>query len=515
MSSQDFRALFNNPAFALFYKKEISGKPTDSTSILGVGRQDSKSFVSKSVGDFILSKEQLTEIFGSAAATKILSAVKTDLNFYEVATYRSAAGQEQIVFPDVKFANANKTVSSALDTIGKSIGENNIIGKLEKYFSNNPQDIGHVFSFANTLLSRTKIAARASMLKAAESSLKSARNIGDIKGIQEAELYLKSTLIELDALDAFIDSMVDVLEEYDIASSPIKGLDLEINAKYRKTASNWAFTWESSAEQQKVGSKLATILGNIKQTKIGGKGVRGLFASLSLKPSTEVVKEVLDNFIKEFVDKSISSPSSSALNILQQKSSPKLAELIQDKLRESLGATTLYASEYSGSINLKSIPLVSTKKVGNTRQAVNNTKTAKNKVAKIKRAVNKQLANLKSPNTLRSIKGQFTSLASLQTLLNMALTDQIRKNMGTGTREDILNYRTGRFAESVKVNRLSQSREGMISAFYSYMKNPYATFSASGQQGVPQTRDPKALISKSIREVLSTQVTNRMRAVLA
>jgi len=85
--------------------------------------------------------------------------------------------------------------------------------------------------------------------------------------------------------------------------------------------------------------------------------------------------------------------------------------------------------------------------------------------------------------------------------------------MGTGSRRDILNLRTGRFAESVKVERLSESRQGMITAFYSYMRNPYATFSAGGRQESPKTRDPKLLIAKSIREIAAQAVTNRLRAV--
>ena len=86
--------------------------------------------------------------------------------------------------------------------------------------------------------------------------------------------------------------------------------------------------------------------------------------------------------------------------------------------------------------------------------------------------------------------------------------------MGTGSSTNILNYRSGRFAESAKVEKMSQSREGMITAFYSYMHNPYGTFSTGGAQESPLTRDPKLLISKSIREIGLTAATNRMRAVL-
>ena len=85
--------------------------------------------------------------------------------------------------------------------------------------------------------------------------------------------------------------------------------------------------------------------------------------------------------------------------------------------------------------------------------------------------------------------------------------------MGDGTSRNVLNYRTGRFAGSAKVEKLSSSRQGMITAFYSYMKNPYATFSDGGNQSLPKSRDPKLLISKSIREIAQQIVSNKLRAV--
>jgi hypothetical protein len=45
------------------------------------------------------------------------------------------------------------------------------------------------------------------------------------------------------------------------------------------------------------------------------------------------------------------------------------------------------------------------------------------------------------------------------------------------------------------------------------MKNPYATFSDGGKQSIPKSRDPKLLISKSIREIAEQVVANRLRAV--
>jgi hypothetical protein len=110
-------------------------------------------------------------------------------------------------------------------------------------------------------------------------------------------------------------------------------------------------------------------------------------------------------------------------------------------------------------------------------------------------------------------KVQEKSPADLLTLINSRLHDTIKANMGTGDNRDVLNYRSGRFATSVKVERLSTSRMGMITAFYTYMKNPYATFSGGGLQQFPRSRDPKLLISRSIRQIASDLVTNQLRAV--
>jgi len=115
---------------------------------------------------------------------------------------------------------------------------------------------------------------------------------------------------------------------------------------------------------------------------------------------------------------------------------------------------------------------------------------------------------------IRTTNGQFYSLAALQGLLDAQLQHVIAANMGNGSEHKILNYRTGRFAESVKVERLSKSRQGMITAFYSYMKNPYQTFEPGFRQGSPTSRDPKLLISQSIREIAASKVGNRLRAVL-
>lgn len=120
----------------------------------------------------------------------------------------------------------------------------------------------------------------------------------------------------------------------------------------------------------------------------------------------------------------------------------------------------------------------------------------------------------KEPKGVKTFDSGGISLTSLQNLINSQLQDVISANMGNGSSRSVLNYRTGRLAGSAKVERMSQSREGMITAFYTYMKNPYATFSDGGRQSSPKSRDPKLLISKSIREIAAEKIGNRLRAVV-
>ena len=146
-----------------------------------------------------------------------------------------------------------------------------------------------------------------------------------------------------------------------------------------------------------------------------------------------------------------------------------------------------------------------------TKHTTPKTKTTEKKDLKSVSKVSSVSKQIKLTDVERS---SVTNLTSLQNLINSQLQDVISANMGSGNSRNILNYRTGRFAASAKVERMSESRAGMISAFYSYMKNPYATFSDGGRQSIPKTRDPKLLISKSIREIAATQVANQLRAVV-
>jgi outer membrane protein assembly factor BamE (lipoprotein component of BamABCDE complex) len=198
--------------------------------------------------------------------------------------------------------------------------------------------------------------------------------------------------------------------------------------------------------------------------------------------------------------------------------SPKL----QQALLETPGSPSfrdLYEKEIfdtiSGKKSNKKVYKQSSVLIGEKKNAIKKPKSNAATIAKAKQ-IRQKVKAVKSKSDSEKFKTNQlleTPIASLQNLINSQLFDTIKSNMGTGNRTDVLNYRTGRFAQSVKLEKLSESREGMITAFYSYMKNPYATFSSGGRQEYPKSRDPKLLISKSIREIAQTLVSNRLRAV--
>lgn len=221
-----------------------------------------------------------------------------------------------------------------------------------------------------------------------------------------------------------------------------------------------------------------------------------LLTSSKSPNSAELAKKILSN-------------ADSIQSFINTKGSPSIKQGIVDTIKTAI-RTGKIEKEVTTTVTLKdniSSPSNTTKAFNSViKEALEVVKSAKNKLDTKKKSV-----NIKS---LRNVKGQFTSLTSLQTLINIALNAQITKNMGDGTRSDILNYRTGRFAASAAVERITQGRDGMLTAYYTYMKYPYQTFEPGFKQGSPASRNPKLLISKSIREIATSLVTNKLRAVL-
>jgi hypothetical protein len=330
--------------------------------------------------------------------------------------------------------------------------------------------------------------------------------------------------------------LIQLSEKLDIASSGLKNINHELLANIDKDFNpksprmNIQFQPkfdESGLGNQDTGrlstsialvSTLQRLLNiNITQT-ISQKKAGTVSYSASAK-SLDNFAKVLKEFLQKLEKDNDKLYNSLASVLKATNEGPFLADL------KSSDSFKDYVLDITSSIfDKKSLPVL---KIKSPKVPIKKIQTSKPSLPKLAPAFKKLKSELDSGT--KNIKKQLklskdsivttmpssaTNLPMLMMQINSSLHDQLKKNMGIGNRKDVLNYRSGRFASSAKVERLSESRQGMITAFYSYMKNPYATFSRGGRQDRPYTRDPKLLISKSIRELAGAQVANRMRAVL-
>lgn len=93
-------------------------------------------------------------------------------------------------------------------------------------------------------------------------------------------------------------------------------------------------------------------------------------------------------------------------------------------------------------------------------------------------------------------KSSATNTLAIIQEFNRRLPEQLQKNMQTPA----LNYRTGRFAESVRVVDSVTTPRGFQSFGYTYQKYPYQTFEPGYAMGSVE-RDPRKLIDRSMREI--------------
>jgi hypothetical protein len=481
MSAEAFRRTLNKVPEL----KEWASGQRNTASILQQTRESSRAEIENSSVDLIIPLEQLKGILGDTTATTIFNEIKSGkyLQVPEAVVYHSTAGQETVIFKSLNFRSLNKTVADYLQQIAADAGAQdagNVSQTVLNQIKNKKYDKGHVYGWANTLLQRTK------------------GSIGEALKDPRRRVPAVQLEKELNALNQFIDTLLDIVEEYDEATSDIKGLKTKLGAKYRKTDSSWLIEWQGSAAQQAAGSAVAQVVG--KQNT----GIRGFLKQVGYS-NQSLVEKALDSMVDGFIKQGLLSEGSQSL--VELESSPAIVKLIEDRLVATIsGKKRKLKSEYTGTIG--SLPELTVRNVVGTAKAKADIRTTKAELKTLKQKVTKAKREVKKQALPKTV-----NLVNLLAILNSQIQDVVSANMGDGNRKDILNYRTGRFASTINIDHLTQSREGLITVFYSYMKNPYATFSAGGKQERPKTRDPKLLIGKSIRDIASQVVTNQLRAI--
>ena len=199
----------------------------------------------------------------------------------------------------------------------------------------------------------------------------------------------------------------------------------------------------------------------------------------------------------------VEKPLNTALNKVLTEYASKLEENLAKKLGkdvEDLRASPSIEEKVAlGLVNVladKKVKLAkkSKKKIGNK---------AKKRAVKVT-TNNKAVVGFKKVSMQKKkgqVQAQMSPLA-LRGLLQRAISEAVQRNMGKGRARKVLNYRTGRFAESVNIDNVVPRRDGAMIAFYSYMKNPYSTFAEGGAQYRNEpARDPNLLIKKSLRQI--------------
>lgn len=91
--------------------------------------------------------------------------------------------------------------------------------------------------------------------------------------------------------------------------------------------------------------------------------------------------------------------------------------------------------------------------------------------------------------------------------LNQNLNRVVTANM----KYPALESRTGRFASSVKATSVLVTPQGFPSIGYTYQKNPYQVFELGqgGKRWATRERDPRAIIDKSIRQIVADYAVGR------
>jgi hypothetical protein len=114
---------------------------------------------------------------------------------------------------------------------------------------------------------------------------------------------------------------------------------------------------------------------------------------------------------------------------------------------------------------------------------------------------------LKTKGSTTSAPTNTTNWSSLTAIINQKLSQQVANNMGAPG----LVYRTGRLANSAKVVNVETTKDGYPSIVFDYQRAPYDVFDrvkGSAPWNTP-ARDPRALVDKSVREIVQEMAIGR------
>lgn len=322
-------------------------------------------------------------------------------------------------------------------------------------------------------------------------------------------------------LQQLFQTVLDLVNAADLLSSNIHN-NVELFARSSKQLTKSSAKLQFVTEVQISSSNIAT--GNLLIQ--AGNELSKLIKSISPGISPAGKQKAVGDYSKKLLEKLKPVREYVAARSAQLKSQTKISKELERELVKISTSTSTYdllistsgstpvldhiQHMFAGILDKKQAAKFETS-TASVKKVIKPEKTSKKSTPKV--SAKALTAKIARATSVYNTQISPMPLANLQLILNSQLQNVVSANMGDGDRRDILNYRSGRLAESVQVERLSRSRTGMITAFYTYMKNPYATFSGGGRQQSPGSRDPKLLIAKSIRDIASQHVSNALRSV--
>lgn len=212
-------------------------------------------------------------------------------------------------------------------------------------------------------------------------------------------------------------------------------------------------------------------------------------------------KENLDRAMKHFRSKYLPAlieglyEYASRVHWEEQKASPALDKMIDTMIEDSLFSAHSRSSRFKSGGKSKSKRLKASSKV-------------KRKTKHIKKQPKPVVSKGDIRNYIQDPRGVWRSPTSLTKLMDGLISATVADNMGSPA----LNYRTGRFSESVEVTGIGmgnarRSRQNQLTAYYTYMKRPYETFERKDKWG--EFKNPRRLIDQSIREIATRFIHSR------
>jgi len=532
MSRASLIELFKDPHFRTWntQKEQLSAKKAGlQKNILVAGRNDKavEESLRDQVGTALIPLEQLATYLGDlqfnytnnpklsstwAVYNEILRSNPLGISAGCATSADTGVMQWQIQINDVSYKNAATTVDTALNKI-IGLVKTRAVDKeptpayesFNIFKQKSGLDTGHVFGVTNVLLKNLFPEVLAYMNSAYRTEI--TQNIGNKEAHKAAIARHAMALQQLETLKKFIDEIDNVLIERDVENSMLEGFGkMDVHVSSRKNPDSAIYQFEGSGGNQFVGRELGFSIG--KKSSLNAATLRGFFNEAFRNPKG--ADAALTTFVNAFCK--LSSGTNNKFNFTTQKGSSTLKDLIADSIWSAVsGKRRKLKNVVENNVKLPSINIFSVTKDSKTFE--NAKKSIRSIKQKIKSAEQQVKASAPKLSTISKVNEGMT-LANLESLLRSRLALQVKQNMGDGNAKNVLNFRTGRFSESASIERLTQSRAGMVSVFYNYMRYPYATFSDGGRQQYPRSRDPKLLISKSIREIGASIVGNRMRAVL-